>query len=74
MKKLDEFCSWINEKVDFFDKKYLFFLKEEELRTPEGYNKNIRIIKEKIFKTEEKEKEIQKKHKILVSEAKGFLF
>lgn len=72
MKKLDEFCFWINEKLDFFDQKYLFFLKEQELLTPEGYNKNMRIIKEKIFKTEEKEKEIQKKHKILVSEAKGF--
>lgn len=71
MKKLDDFCIWINEKVDHVEKNYLFFLRNKEMMSPEGYNKNMKKIKNAIFKTKEKEEESKEKHQDLVKEAKG---
>ena len=74
MKRLDACCKWVNEKINYMDKNYLFFMSGQEMTTPEGYNKNMKKIKNILFKVDEKKKESQVKHEILKQEAKSLLF
>lgn len=74
MKCLDDFCLWAKNKSDFIEKKYFFFLGKEEMNTPEGFNKNMKKIKNLLFKIDEKEQIAKEKFEILKKEVKGCFF
>ena len=71
MQIFDDVCNYINKKWQYIEQNFLFFLKKGEMVTPDEFNKNVKKIKNVLFKTEKRKEEEKQQLIILNKEAQS---